>query len=290
MRDQNPFINQLNLNVMKKLIFIATITMLATACGPRQPAEEAEHLPEPAVLQAGNLLGHHTLHYELAPGVTTDELLDFTKDKFHPAYEKHHPGLKLFPLSGRTGECVDCWSTLYVFESTGVRDKYFTADGSRTELSMAALEKMQPEMEELLQMVEYTTTYTDWEIIGDTGTPGPELQAGNLLGLHTMHYELAPGVTIDESIDFMKDEHGPAFEKHFPGGRFFILKGRTGEGADCYGWLFVFESVEVRDKYFKADGSYTELGQANLEKMQPVIERGSKFGEYTTTYTDWVIQ
>ncbi len=276
---------------MKKLILIATIIMLAAACGPRQQAEqEAEHLPEPAVLQAGKLLGIRVYTIEFAPGVTPDEFSDFIKEKFNPAYEKHHPGVKLFPLLGRTGECVDCWSTLYLFESVEVRDKYFTADGSRIEVSKEVSEKMQPLLEELFQMAEWTSTHTDWEIMGDTGIPGPELQAGNLLGLHTINYELAPGVTLDEYLDFIKNEYVSALKKHFPGGNGFVLSSRTPECADCYGLLFVFESVEVRDRYWRDDGSYTELGQASLEKMQPVFEEMSKLGEYTTTYTDWVIQ
>ena len=159
---------------MKKLIFIATMVMLAAACGPRQPAEQvaeqlpeevAEHLPEPAVLQAGNLLGLHTIHYELAPGVTRDEYLDFMKDEYAPAWEKHFPGVKGFVLEGRTGECVGCTGFLFFIESAEVRDKYWKADGSYTELGEAANEKMQPVIEEMRKLGEYTTTYTDWLIL-----------------------------------------------------------------------------------------------------------------------------
>ncbi len=284
---------------MKKLFFIVTMIMLATACGQRQPAEkeaeqlpaeEAEQLAEPAVLQTGKLLGLHTMHYELAPGVTTDQLIDFGKNKYFPEAEKHFPGMKGYVIKGRTGECVDCLGHLIFFETTGIRDQYFTADGSRIEFSSEASEQMQPIIEEMRQMAEWTSTHTDWEIIGDSGSPGPELQSGNLLGIHTIHYELAPGVTRDEYLDFIRDASIPAWEKHFSGFRTYLLHGRTGECVDCIGFLFFFESVEVRDRYWRADGSYNELGEAAFEKMQPVIEEMSKLGEWSTSYTDWLIQ
>ena len=283
---------------MKKLIFISTMVMLATACNSRRPAEhEAEQLPAPEteqstvpVLQAGNLLGHHVYTLELAPGVTADQLINFDRDRYIPEAEKHFPGLKGYVIKGRTGECVDCLGSLIFFESTGIRDKYWKEDGSFTELGETVAANMQPVMEEMSKLGESTTTYTDWEIIGDSGVSGPELQPGNLLGLHTIHSELAPGVTEDEWLDFMKEEYVPAFEKHVPGGRLFILRGRTGECVDCTGLLYFFESGEVRDRYFEADGSYNELGQAAYEKMQPVIEDMDKLGEWSTSYTDWLIQ
>ena len=158
---------------MKKLIFIATMFMLAAACGPRQPAEQeaerlpeevAEQPPEPAVLQAGSLLGLHTVNYELAPGVTLDEYLDFLKNEYAPAWETHFPGIKGYVLEGRTGECAGCTGFLFFIESDEVRDKYWRDDGSYTELGIAANEKMQPLIEERDKLAEHSTSYTDWEI------------------------------------------------------------------------------------------------------------------------------
>jgi len=158
---------------MKKMIFIATMVMLATACGPRQPAEqeaeqtpaeEAEHLPEPAVLQSGNLLGLHTISYELATGVTLDEYLDLLKDEYAPAWEEHFPGTKGFILRGRTGECAGCIGFLFFIESFEVRDKYWNDDGSFTEVGEAANEKMQPVIEKRDKLAEHSTSYTDWLI------------------------------------------------------------------------------------------------------------------------------
>ncbi len=276
---------------MKKPVLIATMLMLAIACDSRRPAEaQTGQFEEPIVLKAGNLLGFHTVNYKLTSGVMLDEWLNFMRDEYATVGKKYFPGMKTFVLRGRTGECVGCVGYLYFFESTDLRDKYINDDGSLTELGTAEWEKLQPVFEEERKLVEYTTTYTDWEIIGDTGTPGPELQPGNLLGFHTIHSELAPGVAEDEWLDFMKDEYAPAWEENFPGLKGFVLRGRTGECVGCVGFLVFFESAEVRDRYWNADGSYTEVGQVSLEKMQPVFERGSRYGEYTSTYTDWLIR
>ncbi|TVR70470.1 MAG: hypothetical protein EA408_11245 [Marinilabiliales bacterium] len=157
---------------MKKMIFIATIVILATACGQRQPAEqEAEQLPAPeieqpaaTVLQTGNLLGLHTISYELAPGVTFDEYFDFLKDEYAPAWEEHFPGTKGFILKGRTGECAGCIGFLFFIESDEVRDRYWNDDGTLTEVGEAANEKMQPVTEKRDKLADHSTSYTDWVI------------------------------------------------------------------------------------------------------------------------------
>ena len=145
--------------------------MLAAACGPRQPTEqEAEQLPTPEteqptvpVLRTGNLLGLHTVYYELAPGVTTDQLIDFGKNKYFPEAEKHFPGLKGYVIKGRTGECVDCLGHLIFFESTGIRDQYWKADGGFTDPGMEARGKVSF-WDESYELAKWSTSSTDWLI------------------------------------------------------------------------------------------------------------------------------
>jgi len=64
----------------------------------------------------------------------------------------------------------------------------------------------------------------------------------------------------------------------------------TGECVGCIGFLYFMESAEVRDKYWKEDGSYTELGEAAFEKIQPVMVEFGQLAEWSTSYTDWLIQ
>jgi hypothetical protein len=51
-----------------------------------------------------------------------------------------------------------------------------------------------------------------------------------------------------------------------------------------------WESKTEMEKFFKPDGSPTDLGKASNEKMKSVLEEWAKFGKRTDKYTDWEIQ
>jgi len=121
-------------------------------------------------------------------------------------------------------------------------------------------------------------------------TFGQTLQKGNLLGHHVMTINLDPDVTMNQLIDFYVTKYIPEFEKNFPGVKLYLAKGIRGENENNYASISLFESVEDRDKYYNEDGTPTELGNSAWEKLQPIIEKGSKLGTFTSTYTDWVIQ
>ena len=121
-------------------------------------------------------------------------------------------------------------------------------------------------------------------------TFGQTLQKGNLVGFHVITINLDPDVTMNQFIDFFSNKLIPEYEKNFPGVKSYIAKGIRGENENSYVWIMLFESVEDRDKYFNEDGTCNELGNSAMEKLQPIIEEGSKLGTFTTTYTDWVIQ
>ena len=121
-------------------------------------------------------------------------------------------------------------------------------------------------------------------------TFGQTLQKGNLVGFHVMTITLNPDVTMDQYIDFSVTRYIPEFEKNFPGVKLYLVKGIRGENENSFGLIFLFESDEIRNKYFNEDGTLNELGKSAEEKLQPMIEEGEKLGTYTSIYTDWVIQ
>lgn len=121
-------------------------------------------------------------------------------------------------------------------------------------------------------------------------TFGQTLQKGNLVGFHVMTINLDPDVTMNQYMDFFVTKAIPEYEKNFPGAKLYIAKGIRGEDENSFAWIFLFESEEIRNKYFNEDGSSSELGKSAEEKLQPMFEEGSKLGTYTTIYTDWVIQ
>lgn len=119
---------------------------------------------------------------------------------------------------------------------------------------------------------------------------GQSLKKGNLVGMHVITFDLKPGYTVDQAIDFYNNKYKPAVEASFPGMKAYIVKGIRGENENKIGQIEVFESEAVRDKYYKKDGSLTDEGNEAMKKIQPVMDEFVPMGTFTTVYTDWVIQ
>ena len=118
---------------------------------------------------------------------------------------------------------------------------------------------------------------------------GQTLQKGNLVGFHVMKITLQPGVTMEKFIDFYNSKVVPEYGKNYPGGKGFVAKSIRGENKDSFGVFMVFQTEKDRDKYFKSDGSSTDLGIAAENKLKPVIEELNKLGTMTTIYNDWLV-
>ena len=116
------------------------------------------------------------------------------------------------------------------------------------------------------------------------------LQKGNLVGTHAISVTLQPGVTIEKFMDFYKSKVVPEWEKGFPGMKAYVVRSLRGENKDSFGGIIIFKSEADRDKYFKADGSYTETGNAAMAKLKPLFDELSKLGTMTSVYNDWLVQ
>jgi hypothetical protein len=119
---------------------------------------------------------------------------------------------------------------------------------------------------------------------------GQSLQKGNLVGMHVITFDLKPGYTVDQAIDFYINKYKPAAEANFPGMKAYIVKGIRGENENKIGQIEIFESEAVRDRYYRKDGSLTVAGNEALEKIQPVMDEFVPMGTFTTVYTDWLVQ
>ena len=116
------------------------------------------------------------------------------------------------------------------------------------------------------------------------------LQKGAVIGFHNGTFTPNDDVTMNQCMTFFKEKYIPEYEKNFPGMKAYLLKGVRGENIDCISFMVLFPSDDFRNKYWKAEGVYTELGTAAMEKMRPVIEEMAKFGKMKDKYTDWVVQ
>lgn len=115
------------------------------------------------------------------------------------------------------------------------------------------------------------------------------LQKGNLIGFHNYNVTLDPNVTMNQYLDFFVNKVIPEFDKNFTGGKMLIAKGLRGEYENGYGVIYFMPSESIRDKFFKADGSFTEAGQAAYDKMKTVLDQLDKLGKATSKYTDWLV-
>jgi hypothetical protein len=121
-------------------------------------------------------------------------------------------------------------------------------------------------------------------------TYGQSIEKGNLIGLHLVSVDLKPGATIDQYIKFFNENTKPAWENYYAGMKIFMIKGIRGEQANELGFIVHFKNEADRDKFYKSDGSLSELGEKVSEKIVPANEALEKIGTWTSTYTDWIVQ
>lgn len=118
---------------------------------------------------------------------------------------------------------------------------------------------------------------------------GQTLEKGGVVALHRMEVTLAAGVSIDQYLDFWKENILPVAKKVFPGVSMHMLKGIGAETQHEYAGLYFYESMDVLRKYWNEDGTPTEIGAAAMGKLQPSLDELSKLGTYTQIPSDWVV-
>jgi hypothetical protein len=112
------------------------------------------------------------------------------------------------------------------------------------------------------------------------------LKKGAVIAVSVSEITLKEGVTMEQYLDFVMNQMGPAFEKLFPGSKIFYMKGDRGENKDELGWLWYFDSLEARDRYFNSEGNMSE---ENMEEVMKWNEKLIKLGTTDRKFTDWVI-
>ena len=118
---------------------------------------------------------------------------------------------------------------------------------------------------------------------------GQALKKGVVLSVHAQTVTLNPDVTMNQYLNFYLNKYIPEFEKALPGVHFIMSKGNRGVNENGYALIMYVESLEVRDKYWPEPGVYSELTNAAVAKLQPVMDELNKLGTSTSEYTDWVI-
>jgi hypothetical protein len=126
--------------------------------------------------------------------------------------------------------------------------------------------------------------------IGLTQLSAQTLHKGAVLAIKNFTLILQPDVTMNQFLDFYRNKQIPQFEKSFPGVKLFILKGDRGVKKYQYVEIQYFESVEVRDKYWKDVDVPTDEGKLAKEKMRGIFEETFKYVvDWTEESTEWII-
>jgi hypothetical protein len=119
---------------------------------------------------------------------------------------------------------------------------------------------------------------------------GQCLENGNIVAVSSYEVILKPNVTMNQWIEFNTTKWKPAWEKAFPGLKIYIVTGERGASIHRYGEIWVFESKEIRDKYWPTQDGETHYPEGAEEILAPVQEEGNKYIlSATRTYTDWKI-
>lgn len=123
---------------------------------------------------------------------------------------------------------------------------------------------------------------------------GQTLKEGSVVAMNTYTFNLNPDVTMNQWINFYKTRYIPEMEKAYPGVKEYIVWGDRGENKNQFGTILIFESVELRDKYYPVEDSETlsEAAQIAEGKLKAINE---EFGKYilngtTRYYTDWIVR
>ncbi len=135
--------------------------------------------------------------------------------------------------------------------------------------------------------------FTTALLLAASFTFGQTIQKGNMIGIHIMTVELKPNVTLDEVVNYYNTKYFPAADKHF-GFKGFIGKGIRGASSVDNKLILIwhFKTEADRDKFFKADGSLSELGEKAFQQpeMQAVDQELTKLATVTSDWSDWVIK
>jgi ketosteroid isomerase-like protein len=118
---------------------------------------------------------------------------------------------------------------------------------------------------------------------------GPNLQSGNMFGLHALNIKLKENVTSTEFEKFYLEEYVPTLEEHFPGIKLYLLKGERGENEGRYGEFIYFQSLDERNSWIPEPGNMSEKGEEAWSKFQPIQDKLNELIEWKTVYTDWLV-
>jgi len=119
---------------------------------------------------------------------------------------------------------------------------------------------------------------------------GQMIPKGALIGVHNVTLKLNGSTTEAEYLAALESKFIPVFSKAFEC-EVHVLNYVRGTSENKIGFLFVFKNAAARDKFYSADGSLNEAGNAAWAKVEPIEAELSKLGtRSTSSYIDWGVR
>jgi hypothetical protein len=120
-----------------------------------------------------------------------------------------------------------------------------------------------------------------------TAVSAQSLKKGTVVECNEISVSLQPGKTMEQYLDLLVNQLVPATEQAFPGTEVFIVKGNRGNAESRVGAIWVFESAEVRSRYFDTAGNPTPEGERATAEVAPVLEQLDRIGSASRHSMVW---
>ena len=120
-----------------------------------------------------------------------------------------------------------------------------------------------------------------------------KLEKGNIVGTHVGTIILNPDVSYNQYKTFLLTKYIPEINKAFNGDMmmYFAESDRSNGEAHLITIMYVFKSVEGRNKYFPTPEKQSDLFTTALEKFKSMDDQLNKLGTYSEKfYHDWIVQ
>lgn len=118
---------------------------------------------------------------------------------------------------------------------------------------------------------------------------GQTLRKGAVVEVSEITVSLQSNVDLEDYIDILRSQLAPATASAFPGTEVYFSRGVRGDAADKIGAIWIFESVEAKNKFFDASGELTPAGEEATIQLAPVMEMLEALGTATRKSTDWIL-
>lgn len=120
------------------------------------------------------------------------------------------------------------------------------------------------------------------------------LEKGNLIGSHESKIKLHPDISYSQYKEFLLNKLFPKIEEAYKGdAELYLIEGIRGENLNNYGWIFVFKSVEARDKWLDEKGNLKETVRDEFwEVLGDLMNEQNKYiiTGIESDFTDWIVQ